>query len=182
MRTALVPVLALALLAPAALAQDSPQAVRKPGFRLEVQGTPDGMDPNAFAGAVLNALPEELKDPERNFTRHELYEETVDYRMVLVFHGNDALEAGTLCAATAGDRSPRTAPPQFQALTATTRVAAAFCKEAETLSSATDQMTGEVMPEQASFRFLVADVTKQLFPGGFDVLPGGATTAATTRP
>lgn len=165
---------------PPASGTDRPQekAGSEVGFRLEVQGTPDSVDPQRFAKAVLDALPEQLTDPDRNFTRHELYDADADYRVVLVFHGNDALDATTLCAVTAGDRAPATAPPAFETLTATTRVSAAFCKGAETLSSARDQMTGEVLPEQASFRFLVADVAKQLFPDGFDAIPGG--TAATT--
>lgn len=174
--------IALLLMASAALAQAPAQPAAGTGFRLEVQGTPQGMDPDDFAQAVLKALPPELKDPAGNFTRHELYEAGADYRMVLVFHGNDALDAGTLCAATAGDSGPQTAPPPFENLASTTRIAAAFCKGPEQLSAATDQMTGELMPEQASFRFLVADVTKQLFPGGFDVLPCGSTTAAGGQP
>ncbi len=189
MRHALFSAAGILCLATAALAQTStsPPAEqagqqRDVGFRLEVQGAPRDMDPQAFASAVLSALPQPLTDPEQNFTRHELYEAGADYRMVVVFYGNDSLEAQGLCAATAGDRAPDAEPPAFEKLTTTTRVAAAFCKGEETLSSATDQMTGELKPDQASFRFLVADVTKQLFPGGFDVMPGSGTTTATTQP
>ena len=33
-------------------------------------------------------------------------------------------------------------------------------------------MVGSVTPGQAGFRFLVSDITKQLFPDGFGTLPG----------
>ena len=55
---------------------------------------------------------------------------------------------------------------------AATRITAAFCDGAKPLKTATDRMVGSVTPGQAGFRFLVSDITKQLFPDGFGTIPG----------
>lgn len=154
-----------------------------PGFRVEIQGVPNDMDEQFFAQAVLAALPEELLNPEQNFSRTESYDRNADYRLLMVFHGGaEEPQMAGLCARTMNGQAaiPEAPPAEFQALTTTTKVAAAFCRDQETLSTATDQMTGEVMPDKASFRFLVGDVAKQLFPSGFQVMPGtpAALTAA----
>ncbi|MFM2041893.1 MAG: hypothetical protein RLY86_469 [Pseudomonadota bacterium] len=154
-----------------------------PGFRVEIQGMPAGMDRAAFGDAVLAALPPALLDPGRNFTRSDAFRTGEAYRMLLVFHspetgdqGGAARSAGTtdlttLCRREEGPPLPEAPPPAFADLTASTTVSAAFCRGTDTLSTAEDRLTGEVRPDMAGFRFLVGDVAKQLFPGGFDRLP-----------
>lgn len=154
--------------------QPSPEAASDPGFRVEIQGVPTTMDEQAFADAVLAALPAQLLDADSNFTRSEIYDPQADYRLLLVFHAEEEEPTlTTLCARAAkGEVLPDAKPPEFEALTTTTKISAAFCRNEETLTTATDRMTGRVTPDQASFRFLVADVSKQLFPSGFENMPG----------
>lgn len=166
----------------AAPAPDSPLPPGNPGFALVVQGNVPGMEPAAFAEAVMKALPEQLTDPTRNFTRGEGFDPKLEHRMVMVFHGDDQVDPRALCATVAKEQAAPAANAGFLDLKSTVRVAGAFCRGEEPLSTATNQVSGELRPDQASFRFLVADVAKQLFPSGFDVLPGvGATASTRTR-
>ncbi len=156
-----------------------------PGFRLDVAGSIGDTGEEQLAEAVSQALPDDLTDPARNFKAKTA--NAGDYRLVLVFHGDAQVPAETLCVRT--ERAEQTnapepavsAEPAQPRLDATTHVTAAFCDGEKTLSAAADRMTGEVVPGQASFRFLVADIAKQLFPSGFDVLPGTEGATATTR-
>jgi hypothetical protein len=50
------------------------------------------------------------------------------------------------------------------------------------LSEAQTRITGGVDPAEASFRFLVSDVAKQLFPLGFAARPSRATGSGATLP
>ena len=50
------------------------------------------------------------------------------------------------------------------------------------MSEAQTRITGGVDPAEASFRFLVSDVAKQLFPLGFATLPSRATGSGATLP
>ncbi|HYE51638.1 MAG TPA: hypothetical protein VEB20_18725 [Azospirillaceae bacterium] len=200
--------LALALLLPAAAAAQQAQPVQgqaappaqsqtqgqqaqgeqagtrpaEPGFRLDLAGRIGPMGQEQLAEAVRQALPEALTDPQRNFRTKAVPDG--DYRLVMVFHGQEALAADGLCARTVESPQAVQAAPAQPDLAATTHVTAAFCDGDRTLSAAADRMTGEVVPGQASFRFLVADIAKQLFPSGFDVLPGteGAAATATRQP
>jgi len=178
---ALVPLLIVGSAAAQGLPEPGIPDVEDPGFRLELQGIPPGMDDDDFSRSVLAALPEDLLDPQRNFQRSDLYRKGESYRLVLVFHdGREVatLQPETLCASAAREAPVDAPPPEMENLTTTTHVAAAFCQGAQALSSARDQMTGQLLPDQASFRFLVSDVAKQLFPDGFAVMPGtGAATA-----
>ncbi|QJE73408.1 hypothetical protein HHL28_10160 [Aerophototrophica crusticola] len=163
-------------------APDSPLPPGNPGFALVVQGNVPGMEPAAFAESVMKALPEQLTDPTRNFTRGEGFDPKAEHRMVMVFHGDDQLDPRGLCATVAKEQAAPAANAGFLDLKSTVRVAGAFCKGEEALSTATNQVSGELRPDQASFRFLVSDVAKQLFPSGFDVLPGmGASASTRTR-
>ena len=144
------------------------------GFDLVVVGGIPGQPPEEFGKAVARALPERLTDSGTNFTANPAYKKGESYRIVLVFHGEDAVDAGTLCPAHEKVEAAPPAPPED--LMQATHVTAAFCKAGETLSSASDRMIGSVEPGQAGFRFLVSDVVKQLFPNGFDQMPGTTTT------
>ncbi|HYC03000.1 MAG TPA: hypothetical protein VED40_06885 [Azospirillaceae bacterium] len=156
-----------------------------PGFSLDVAGSIGDTGEEQLAEAVSQALPDDLTDPARNFKTKTA--NAGDYRLVMVFHGDAQLPADTLCvqakqAEEMNAPEPAvTAEPAQPRLDATTHVTAAFCDGEKTLSAANDRMTGEVVPGQASFRFLVADIAKQLFPSGFDVLPGTEGATATTR-
>lgn len=156
-----------------------------PGFSLDVAGSIGDTGEEQLAEAVSQALPDDLTDPARNFKAKTA--NAGDYRLVLVFHGDAQLPADTLCVQAKQAEESNAPEPAVSAepaqprLDATTHVTAAFCDGEKTLSAAADRMTGEVVPGQASFRFLVADIAKQLFPSGFDVLPGTEGATATTR-
>ncbi|ACI99730.1 hypothetical protein [Rhodospirillum centenum] len=176
----------LVMLASPAAAQPAPAApaLELPapdmGFVLEVRGRlPDGVAAEEFGRRIAAALPEPLADPQRNFTKSSAYRPEADYRLVMVFHGPEPVEAARLCdgvAATPDDQAPQA--PRFDDLGTTNHVTAALCESGTVLSTAADRIAGELRPEQASFRFLVADVIKQLFPSGFDTLPGSIPGAA----
>lgn len=144
------------------------------GFDLVVVGSIPGQDPEDFGKAVAQALPERLTDGGTNFTGNPAYKQDGEYRIVLVFHGENVVDMEALCPTEREVEAEPPAPPDV--LTQTTRVTAAFCEKGETLSSASDRMIGSVEPGQAGFRFLVSDVVKQLFPNGFDQFPGTSTT------
>src|SRR3712207_4782186 len=116
-----------------------------------------GVSPEEFSRAVADALPPKLVDPETNFTRDAAYKADKHYRLVMAFHGEDAMDAGHLCKTpSAVDARP---PAPTDLMTAT-RVTGAFCSDDQALSTATDRMVGSVQPGQAGFRFLVADLAK----------------------
>ncbi|WP_114394657.1 hypothetical protein [Oleisolibacter albus] len=160
-----------------------------PGFVVKVQGAMPGMEPDAFADLVMQSLPEQLRNPEANFTRHESFDRNADYRLVMLFHGDEGPADGAtgtrgpdparLCRTVAQDTALPAEAPEFQALTTTTRLTAAFCKNDQALSTARNQLSGEVRPDQAGFRFLVRDTAQQLFPDGFSLPPGLPPTATT---
>jgi hypothetical protein len=172
---------ALTAIWPAAWAAAQPIAEVAPaapeaGFDLVVVGGLPGVEPERFALAVAEALPERLLDPQANFTRQPGYDAETSYRLHVVFHGEgDVVAPETLCTSPDPEAEP---PAPAEDLMAATQVAAAFCAEDAVLSTATDRMLGSVTPGQAGFRFLVADIAKQLFPDGFDTLPGTGTLAA----
>lgn len=150
-----------------------------PGFKVVVVGEAEGMSSSAFASAVIDAIPPDLLDRERNFTQDPAYREDQDYRLVIVFHGSDALDARSLCRTAA--QEPETVeaqPSEMSSLMTTTRVTSAFCQGERTLTTATDRMVGAIQPGQASFNFLVSDVTKQLFPEGFTLVPNATASTA----
>lgn len=151
-------------------------AAPEAGFDLVVVGGLPGVEPERFALAVAEALPDRLVDAQANFTRHPGHDAETSYRMHVVFHGEgDAVAPETLCTRP----NPETVPPApADDLMAAIQVAAAFCAGETALSTATDRMLGSIAPGQAGFRFLVADIAKQLFPDGFDTLPGTGTLAA----
>lgn len=152
----------------------------EPNFTLEVRGTPPGVAPAQFRRDVLAALPTALTDPASNFTRAEGYRPDGRYRLVMQFHRGDTLPPDGLCRTVEPADAP--APAKLDDLQTTTQLSAAFCDNTEPLSVGRGQVTGETAPDQASFRFMVADVAKQLFPSGFDVLPGVGAAAATEMP
>jgi len=144
------------------------------GFEVVVVGIMPGIKPDDFSRAVADALPPALVDPTVNFTRDAAYKSGGNYRLVMAFHGEDVMEAANLC------RTPSAVdarPPAPNDLMTATRVTGAFCSNEQPLSTATDRMVGSVSPGQAGFRFLVADVTKQLFPNGFSSIPGTISSA-----
>ncbi|HSK38480.1 MAG TPA: hypothetical protein VK943_01815 [Arenibaculum sp.] len=145
-------------------------AATDPGFKLIVIGRIPGTEDAAFGDAVASALPERLVDPGANFTAHPAYEEGLAYRLVMIFHGSREVDATDICRQRSNVDVEPPAPPDD--LMAETRVTAAFCAGEETLGTAADRMVGSVEPGQAGFRFLVSDVVKQLFPDGFDTIPG----------
>lgn len=165
--------LAIALGAPlAAAAQAVAPDPEAGGFRVTVVQPPRGVDDAAFGRAVVEALPARLLDPAVNFMRDPVARADAPYRLVLVFHGSAAPPPADICVEreAAADAVPR--PPRPGTVgTEPTVLAAAFCRRAETLSAAASRISGGLDPEQASFRFLVADVVQRLFPLGFDVLP-----------
>jgi hypothetical protein len=140
------------------------------GFDVIVIGVMKGSSPEDFSQKVVEALPQQLKDPRTNFTSGVGFKRDRDYRLVIAFHGEDMMDADTLCTRTYEvDTTP---PPEQANLMAATRVTAAFCEGAKPLKTATDRMVGSIGPGQAGFRFLVSDITKQLFPDGFGTIPG----------
>jgi hypothetical protein len=140
------------------------------GFDVIVIGVMKGSSPEDFSQKVVEALPQQLKDPRTNFTSGVGFKRDRDYRLVIAFHGEDMMDADTLCTRTYEvDTTP---PPEQANLMAATRVTAAFCEGAKPLKTATDRMVGSISPGQAGFRFLVSDITKQLFPDGFGTIPG----------
>ncbi len=140
------------------------------GFGVIVIGVMKGSSPEDFSQKVIEALPQRLMDPHTNFTAGVGFKRDKDYRLVIAFHGEDMMDADTLCTRT--NDVDTTPPPEQTDLMAATRITAAFCEGAKPLSTATDRMVGSVSPGQAGFRFLVSDITKQLFPDGFGTLPG----------
>ncbi|WP_029012078.1 hypothetical protein [Niveispirillum irakense] len=163
----------------AALAANPPSP--EPGFTLEVRGAPPEVAPEQFRRDVLAALPPEMLNPESNFTKAEGYQPGGRYRVVMRFHRGEEAPAGELCAAE--DATQGDAPaPELNNLQTTTHLTAAFCDNTEALSMAKGRLTGATSPQQASFRFMVADVAKQLFPSGFGVLPGVGAAATSIVP
>jgi hypothetical protein len=140
------------------------------GFDVIVIGVMKGSSPEDFSQKVVEAIPPQLMDPKTNFTSGVGFKRDRDYRLVIAFHGEDMLEADTLCTRT--NDVDTTPPPEQADLMAATRITAAFCDGAKPLKTATDRMVGSVTPGQAGFRFLVSDITKQLFPDGFGTIPG----------
>jgi len=150
-----------------------------PGFTLEVRGGPPDIPPAQFRRDVLAALPAQLLDPTRNLTRADGYQADGRYRMVMLFHrGTEEAPTGELCQT----QQPPTRPAELGNLRSTTHLVAAFCENDQARATAHGQTTGETGPQQASFRFLVADVAKQLFPSGFNVLPGLGAAAPVAAP
>lgn len=160
-----------------AVAQTPPDS----GFETVVVQPPQGVDPDRFGAAVVDALPREMKDPTTNFMRDAATRAEGPFRLVMVFHGSADPPRRTLCteerAAAATVPEP---PPPGTTTTVPTSVTAAFCQGSRSLSEAQARVTGGVDPAEASFRFLVSDVAKQLFPLGFGTLParGGAPASA----
>jgi hypothetical protein len=146
---------------------------RDPGFVTVVLQPPRGVEPERFGAAVAEALPRELTDPELNFMRDPAAAMRAPYRLVMVFHGSTDPPQTAICAAEreAADAVPRPPAPGDDPV-APTSVTAAFCREADELSRAHARISGGLDPGQVAFRFLVADVAKQLFPLGFAELPG----------
>jgi hypothetical protein len=175
-RQAAAGLLAIAWAGPAAAQSSVTVAPAAPeaGFDLIVVGGIPGQAPEDFGKAVAQALPERLTDSSTNFTANPAYKADTNYRIVMVFHGDEVLDTQALCPAHDEVQAQPPAPPED--LMQATHVTAAFCEAGETLSSATDRMLGSVEPGQAGFRFLVSDVAKQLFPNGFDQMPGTSTT------
>jgi hypothetical protein len=165
--------IAAALCAPFPASAQAPAADPEAGgFRVTVVQPPRGVDAGAFERAVVAALPARLLDPDANFMRDPVARADAPYRMVLVFHGSADPPPADICVerGAAADVVPR--PPRPGAVgTDPTGLAAAFCRRTETLSAAASRISGGLDPEQASFRFLVADVVQQLFPLGFEILP-----------
>lgn len=161
----------------------APSAAQQPprpdsGFDLVVVGSMPNVPPEEFSRAVAEALPAQLVDPQSNFTRSPAYRPNHGYRLVMIFHGDDVVDAPKLCQEPDGVRAEPPADPAN--LRATTHVTGVFCRGPELLSQAKDRLTGSVVPGQAGFRFLVADVSKQLFPDGFAAVPGSVDAVATT--
>jgi len=159
------------------MAQGNPQkdpvtapAPPESGFEVIVIGVMKGNSPEDFSQKVIEALPPRLMDPRTNFTAGVGFKRDKHYRLVMAFHGEDMMDASTLCTRT--NDVDTTPPPEQSDLMAATRITAAFCDGAKPLSTATDRMVGSVSPGQAGFRFLVSDITKQLFPDGFGTIPG----------
>jgi hypothetical protein len=140
------------------------------GFEVIVIGVMKGSSPEDFSQKVVEALPKQLMDPATNFTTGVGFKRDKNYRLVIAFHGEDMVDANTLCTRT--NDVDTTPPPEQTDLMAATRITAAFCDGDKPLSTATDRMVGSVQPGQAGFRFLVSDITKQLFPDGFGTIPG----------
>lgn len=169
------PLLLVGLLIPLA----SLSAAAEPDFALEVRGTPPGVAPEQFRRDVLASLPPALTDPASNFTRADGYRPDGRYRLVMQFHRGGEMPAEGLCRA---EETAETPPPKLDDLQTTTQLVAAFCDNTKPLSVGRGQVAGETSPDQASFRFMVGDVAKQLFPSGFNVLPGVGAAAATEMP
>ncbi|EWY42778.1 hypothetical protein N825_00285 [Skermanella stibiiresistens SB22] len=157
---------------PPATKQDAVTAPAPPeaGFDVIVLGVMKGSSPEDFSRQVIEALPAQLKDPQTNFTSGVGFKRDKDYRMVIAFHGEEMVEASTLCTST--NDVAAVPPPENSDLMAATRITAAFCDGGQPLNTATDRMVGSVSPGQAGFRFMVSDVAKQLFPDGFGTIPG----------
>jgi hypothetical protein len=153
-----------------------------PGFTLEVRGGPPDIPAAQFRRDVLDALPAALLDPARNVTQADGYRADGRYRMVMLFHrGEDKMPTGELCRASTAQKPP-VPPADLKDLRSTTHLVAAFCENDQVRAAAHGQTTGETSPQQASFRFLVTDVAKQLFPSGFNILPGAGAAAPVAAP
>jgi hypothetical protein len=146
-------------------------AAPRGGFEVVVVGAQEGMTPEQFNQAVVDSLPPRLVDPQTNFTRDAAYKADHAYRLIMVFHGDSPVEARSLCARPESGSTGAKAPPPTE-MTKATHVTAAFCADDGALSTASGKMLGSVAVGQAGFRFLVADVAKQLFPNGFNTVPG----------
>lgn len=141
-----------------------------------VFGGMDGVEPERFARSVVAAMPEELFDPDRNFTRHPAYQPQRDYTVVMSFHDPAQPVETDLCKA--GSRSDAAPPPpDFRGLHSAVGLTGALCVDDVALRTTTAQSAGRVTPDQLSFRFLIADAAKALFPDGFARLPRTTTGA-----
>ncbi|MGQ9370884.1 hypothetical protein [Azospirillum sp. ST 5-10] len=144
------------------------------GFAVSVIGSKEGMEPQAFATAVVESLPEELRDPKRNFTTHESFDPGKSYRLVIAFHDAEANVTADLCRPdTEAARTAERADADFESMASTVGVAAALCEGDRALSTSANRSVGRVQPGDLSFGFLVSDTVKDLFPDGFAVLPQG---------
>lgn len=170
---------ALVLAAGAASAETPPDS----GFETVVVQPPQGVDPDRFGAAVVDALPREMKDPATNFMRDPANRAEGPFRLVMVFHGSAEPPRRALCTEekAAAETVPEPPAPGSTA-TVPTSVTAAFCQGPRSLSEAQARITGGVDPAEASFRFLVSDVAKQLFPLGFATLPARGTASGSTLP
>lgn len=139
-------------------------------------GGMDGVAPESFAGSVAAAMPEELLDPGRNFARHPAYEPEREYTVVMSFHDPAQPVETDLCKA--GSRSEAAPPPpDFRSLHSAVGLTGALCVDDVALRTTTMRSAGRVTPDQLSFRFLIADAAKALFPDGFARLPRTTTGA-----
>jgi len=171
--------------APRSVTVQPPPSAPPPGFETVVVQPPKGAEPRTFAEAVMAALPRDMKDPTLNFMREADARANAPYRLVMVFHGSVEPPQQNLCAAQqqveAAQATPE-APPPGTVAAEPTAVTAAFCDGDRPLSQAHTRISGGVDPDQASFRFLVSDVAKQLFPLGFATLPRPGTASGSTLP
>lgn len=187
-RTAMTVVATMAVAMAAAVATAPPGRAEAPsetvqpeksGFAVSIIGAMEGMEPRAFAETVVGAFPPDLLDPKRNFTTHDAYDPKQSYRIVLAFHDGRETVAADLCAEQKdATETVDRAKPDFKGLWSTVAVTAALCEGGKPLARAENRSAGSMQPQDASFRFLVADTVKDLFPDGLSQLPRASVGAA----
>lgn len=141
------------------------------GLSVVFHGGVDDAAQDRVARAAMDALPEALLDPQRNFTTHPAYDPERTYRMVLVFHDPAWPVEADLCAGNAEEKPSAIRPADFEGLETGVGLTGALCVDNAVLRQASLHSAGRVSPDQISFRFLVADTAKALFPDGFSRLP-----------
>ena len=155
-----------------ALSASTPAISGEPaGLSVVIHGDADNAEQDRVSRAAKAALPEALLDPQRNFTTHPAYDPERTYRMVLVFHDPAWPVDGDLCAGNTKETLSAIRPADFEGLESGVGLTGALCVDNAALRQASLHSAGRVSPDQISFRFLVADMAKALFPDGFSRLP-----------
>lgn len=147
------------------------QTTESTGWDLELLVLNPALDAKTLRAAVLKALPGQLMDREANFTRHESYNPQKNYHIVLAIHqdGQDPMIAcGRPVSADGVAAVPVANPPP--ARTTSQRLSGVLCEDQKILTQGSQKTLGELRPGDMGFRYLVADVMRQLFPLGYATL------------
>ncbi|HET6519511.1 MAG TPA: hypothetical protein VFG47_06775 [Geminicoccaceae bacterium] len=130
-----------------------------------VRGDPFGMGDAAFEGAVIDALNRHppLPQPTR-FTATPGESARPPYRTVVLFGAPPAVLPNALCRLSYDESGPVPVAAPAAAENGTLRAAAAFCRGAGALTTATGQVEGVESVADPGFDALISQLVLALFP------------------
>lgn len=125
-----------------------------------------GYDGETFIETVLAAMQGQNPGPATRFTARSSLNAHPDYRVMMLFNGAASVRADDLCAGAGALASSDGLGAKGEV-----RILAAWCKEGSVLSEVSGWVEGVQAPTDRRFARLIAQVTRDLFPGQTE--PGG---------